>query len=356
MVRRQQIFQFAYEDLIIPFTPYIEDRGIDLYDIFFPGEIDTMRWGGDVWGYPLPPAGATTSRYWYRKDNLEEAGFDPEKPPETWQELEEAGKATTVLEGGALTKRGFSASHFQAWLYCNNGAYASEDAKTLLFNSPEGVETLEWLVNYTDEVNGGIEADSDFNASLRGGAQAADFAFYEGRETFVFYNSSLFNHFKTFSPELWDDTSRWGIALRPYNGGNSKATHHGMTGLPGNSGYVIPKGLPREMQDAAYLWAEYFGFHQEGGCFFLFEQQRPTSVRECNANPAYYDANPYWATVLKAMETDVMVPIAPVESQITALLSEAIEEAYYGVKTPQEALDWAAEQGQEVLDGFWSGG
>ena len=51
---------------------------------------------------------------------------------------------------------------FVSWLYTNNGRYASDDGRTLLFNSPEGVETLEWMINLTNSVNHGTENITDF--------------------------------------------------------------------------------------------------------------------------------------------------------------------------------------------------
>ena len=39
----------------------------------------------------------------------------------------------------------------------------------------------------------------------------------------------------------------------------------------------------------------------------------------------------------------------------TAGMRALVEEMAYGVKTPQEALDWAAEECQVLLDEFWKG-
>ena len=88
---------------------------------------------------------------------------------------------------------------------------------------------------------------------------------------------------------------------------------------------------------------------------FLFEQARPSPVKACNENPDYYAANPYWSVVLEALAIDESVPVTPVQSEIADLVTEAVDEVWFGVTTPQEALNWAHEQTQPILDKFWSG-
>ena len=99
----------------------------------------------------MPTAGGLTGLMIYNKNLLRDAGFDPEAPPQTWQELEEMAAAITVADPMGIDVLGAAAgstsiaagadAEFVAWLYTNNGKYASDDGRTLLFNSPEGVET-----------------------------------------------------------------------------------------------------------------------------------------------------------------------------------------------------------------------
>ncbi|MCD6291479.1 MAG: ABC transporter substrate-binding protein [Anaerolineae bacterium] len=353
MTPRVETYKFAHEGLIIPITEYVKASGLNVDEIFYEGEINNQRWEGELWAFPLPTAGGATGQYLYNKKLLSKAGFDPEKPPETWQELEQVAKAVTVLDEAGIQVLGADVGNFPAWLYTNNGKYCTDDARKLTFNSPEGVETLEWMVKFTNEINGGIENVNDFWEGTSD--TSADFPFYTDRVAIWFTGVWAFGHLKTWDPELWKDTNSWGAALRPYNGNNPKAAHHGVSGLQWAWGYVIPKNLPKEVQDAAYKWVEFLGTDPRGGCYFLFKQGRPSPVKKCNENPEYYKANPYWDVVLKSLESDVSVPITPVQSQIDDILNQAIQEAFYGKKDPKEALDWAAEKGQAVLDKFWSG-
>lgn len=357
MTTRPETYQFAISGLIIPIDAFVEEAGTDL-SVFYDGEIGIQYWNGQLYGLPMPSAGGLTSMFIYNKEMMADAGFDPETPPKTWQELEEMSLAITQGDPLGIDVMGASAgsgdANFVSWLYTNNGKYVTDDGRALTFNSPEGIETLEWMINFTNNVNGGVENVSDFfqDTSFPEG----DHPFYDNELAFLGVNTSFFGHYKANAPEKYDDTSHWGVMLRPYNGDNPDASHAGVTGygFSGGWAYTIPAVHPPEKQAAAYKFAEFIGVHPLGGCAFLFAQSRPSPVRECNENPAYYDANPYWATVLEGLATDTSVPITSVQGQIAEVLSNNIEEAFFGMKSAEDALNDAAAEGQAILDEFWS--
>ncbi len=357
MSTRPETYQFAISGLIIPIDSFVEESGIDL-SAFYDGEIGIQYWNGELYGLPMPSAGGLTGMFIYNKDMMRDAGFDPESPPKTWQELEEMSAVITQADPFGIDVMGTSIgsrdSDFVSWLYTNNGKYVSDDGRTLLFNSPEGIETLEWMINFTNNINDGVENVSDFfqGASFSEG----DHPFYDNEMAFLPVNTSFFGHYQVNAPEKYDDTSHWGVMLRPYNGENPDATHTGVTGygFSGGWAYTIPTAHPPEKQAAAYKFAEFIGINPLGGCAFLFAQNRPSPVRECNEDSAYYDANPYWATVLEGLATDTSVPITPVQGQIAEVLSNHIEESLFGIKSAADALNDAAAEGQAILDEFWS--
>lgn len=169
-------------------------------------------------------------------------------------------------------------------------------------------------------------------------------------------NTSFFGHYNTNDPDGYADASHWGVMLRPFNGDNADAKHTGVTGygFSGGWAYTIPAAHPPEMQAAAYKFAEWIGVHELGGCAFLFAQSRPSPVKACNENPAYYDVNPYWATVLEGLATDTPVAITPVQGQLAEILNNHVEEAFFGVKSAEEALADAQAEAQALLDEFWA--
>ena len=356
MTNRMETYQFAAQGLIIPITGYVEEAGLDL-SVFYDGEIGNQYWQGELYALPMPTAGGLTSMFLYNKQMLAEAGFDG--PPETWQEMEEMARAITVGDAMGVEVLGIdvgtNGEALVNWLYTNGGQFVSDDARTLMFNSPEGIATLEWMINFTDDINGGVENMTDYFQSQD--FTAGDHPFYRNEQAFFPINTSAFGHLNANDPEMYADTDRWGVMLRPYNGDNPDATHAGVVGFSpvGAWGYTIPAVHPPEVQVAAYKFAEFLGANTQGGCVFLYEQARPSPVRECNENPAYYEDNPYWDAVLEGLATDVSVPITPVQGQIVDILNAKVEEAFFGVKSAADALNEAAVEGQAILDEFWSG-
>ena len=302
MSTRPETYQFAINGLIIPIDAFVEAEGTDL-SVFYDGEIGIQYWNGELYGLPMPSAGGLTGMFLYNKDMLRDAGFDPENPPETWQELEEMAAAITVADAMGIDVLGASVgggdTSFVSWLYTNGGQYVSDDGRTLLYNGPEGIETLEWMINFTNNINIGTENVADLfqDTSFAQG----DHPWYEDIQAFLDINTSFFGHYNVNDPEGYADADHWGVMLRPYNGDNPDATHAGVTGygFSGGWAYTIPAAHPMEKQAAAYKFAEWIGVNELGGCAFLFAQSRPSPVKACNENPAYFDVNPYWATVLE---------------------------------------------------------
>jgi multiple sugar transport system substrate-binding protein len=360
MTTRTETYQFAYQGLIEPITGYVEASGIDPDSTFYAGEIGNQYFDGQLYTMPLPTAGGISGLYLYNKEMFRQAGLDPDHPPQTWQELEAAAAAMTETDDFGIAKLGANiilvndlSSSFAYWLYTDNGQLFSDDGRTVLFNGPQGVETLEWMVNFVNEYGGGIEAVREFMAGAPD-LTTADFPLYNELLGIEFVNVSAFGHLQNTDPEMWADTDMWGVALRPYNGENPDAKAAGVSGLAFSWGYTIPVNQSQETKDAAYAFLEFLTTSADGGCYFLFAQGRPSPVKTCNENPAYYDANPYWDVVLASLDVDVSVPITPVQGQINDILSRAVEEAFYGADA-QTVLDDAAKETQALLDEFWSG-
>ncbi len=357
MSTRPETYQFAISGLIIPIDQFVEAHATDL-SVFYDGEIGLQYWNGELYGLPMPTAGGLTGLMIYNKNMLRDAGFDPETPPATWQELQAIAEALTVADPMGIDVMGAatigSDSEFVAWLYTNGGQYVSADGRTLMFNSPEGVETLEWMVNFTNNINLGTENVADFfqDTSFSQG----DHPWYENKQAFLHINTSFFGHYNVNDPDGYADPDSWGTMLRPYNGDNPDAGHAGTTGYnySGAWAYTIPAVHPPEKQEAAFKFAEFIGVHPLGGCAFLFRQSRPSPVKECNENPAYYDVNPYWDVVLEGLAVDTPVQITPVQGQLAEILGNNIEEAYFGVKSPADALNDAQAEMQAMLDEFWA--
>lgn len=156
----------------------LDDYGFspdELAELYPEVALEPGQYDGATYAIPFITQG---SQLVYRKDYFQEAGLDPDKPPATWGELREAAIKTTVrASDGTLERAGFSGlvegvrGNFSTFLWANGGQVFSEDNTEATFNSPEGVEALEFmdeLVNTDKVVDVGFESGAPQNPIVTG--------------------------------------------------------------------------------------------------------------------------------------------------------------------------------------------
>jgi multiple sugar transport system substrate-binding protein len=121
------------------------------------GVLQGVTSGDEVWGWPTE---VNTYLLIYNKRLLSEAGYDA--PPATWDELKEMAAAISKKDDtGAVTQVGYGiitgwdSGVVHPWatlLMSNGGQYLTDDATATAFNSPEGLETLQL---YADLIESG---------------------------------------------------------------------------------------------------------------------------------------------------------------------------------------------------------
>ena len=105
------------------------------------------------------PFNSSTPVLIYNKDAFAKAGLDPEKAPQTYDELKEAAKKLTIKEGGNVKQYGFSMLNYgwffeellatQGALYVDNENGRKDATKKAVFNGKEGQKVFGML----DELN-----------------------------------------------------------------------------------------------------------------------------------------------------------------------------------------------------------
>lgn len=349
MAARAEILKFANDGLLVPITDMVTSQGLDL-TVFYPSEIGNFYWEGELYSMPMPTGGGITSLELVNFDLFTDAGKEP-VIPQTWSELEAVAKEFTEIDNKGILKiganPGTNVGAFFAWLYCNNGQIYSDDLRTVAFNSEQGVATLEWLVNFTNEINGGVQNVTDFFAGPGEATEAQPW--YNKAQLINFPNVSIFFHMQTFAPDM-----QWDMTTRPYNDSNPDATSQGLSGEEFAWGYLISNGVPEAKRDAAFKWIKKITYDADGGGWFMMQQGRPSPIKAVNEDQSYYDVNPHWDKVLQSLASDVSVNILPEHVRIRDIVNQAVQAAMFGDATPADALATAATQAQAVVDEFWS--
>lgn len=92
---------FLKNDLLQPFP---EDVEKEWDDVLIP-LAQQLKIDGKVYSLPLR---GDIYQLTYNKDMFEEAGLDPNRPPETWKEFREYAKRLVKREGGKITRVGYA--------------------------------------------------------------------------------------------------------------------------------------------------------------------------------------------------------------------------------------------------------
>jgi multiple sugar transport system substrate-binding protein len=304
-----------------PITDQYTQGGVDA--MTFDGNIVTMLFDFDV--YAL----------FYRADVFKQKGVDV---PTSWDEWTAAAKkiAEDNNGDGKCDKYCYQISadtfHWSQFLYQNGGSILNADGTQAAFNSPEGVQALEYYKGFLDDGTGiywGASA-GDRQAGLKDGriGMFTDGPYYMGI-------------MKSGAPEL---SGEWGVALAPYS--TQPGSYLGGTGLS------IPVGAQHPQE--AWTFIQYMLRPENAEKIFTIAGAAPglTAALQSKAvdkpDPYFSDQNTL-PIFLNAMSTATHFPYVSSWDSIQATMDTGIESALLGKQTPQEALDDTAAKVNDEL-------
>lgn len=121
--------------------------------------MEATKLDGEYWTIPTA---VRTLALFYNKDLFEEAGLDPDSPPETWDELADYAEKLTIGEAsGRLEQSGLAWEPSQQghhWLrdgltYQAGGQVLSDDRKTVVWgDDPAGLEAFKYWLSFPGEL------------------------------------------------------------------------------------------------------------------------------------------------------------------------------------------------------------
>jgi len=139
----------------------------------------------------------------YNRALFRQAGLDPDKPPQTWEELiADAKQLTKRAPTGGYERMGLVPIYGQGWLYLwswqEDGEVMSPDGRRCTLGNPQTVQALSALVSWYDAL-GGVDAINAFSGGF--GSDAQD-PFITGKLAMQVAGDGFMNSIARFNPDL----------------------------------------------------------------------------------------------------------------------------------------------------------
>ncbi len=309
--------------------------------LFYDAELAVYTFANTL--ITLPATVAANAQFvWWNKDLFRRAGLDPEQGPRTWSQAQEMALKLTRREGDGFTQLGFDpgvppaeslgGNEFIRWLYHNGGTVWSDDARKVTFNSPAGIETLEWL-QQTVTRQGSYAAAREVSRIT---------GFLKGTVAMLVGPDNTGSQLMT-NPQ--GQSIAWGVSLLPINDRNAKAKVQ--TPAVAGHGYGVPRDAKNV--EGGWLLTKTLTATNIACSFITKEQLRFSPLRQC-AEIAEVKDRPEFKVFTAAVQAGVNVPPTSASVAIAALLAKATTAVLSGQNSAKDALDNAAREAQVELD------
>lgn len=340
---RTWVIAFGSRGALVPLNKYIESDKVDL-NAYFPGAIGECEYQGKYYSLPF---NTDVHPLYYNRTMFEEVGLDPNKPPKTWKELEEYARRLTVIENGVAKKLGFAPNlgnvSFVDFLWPAGGKLVSKDKKKIIFNDEAGLRTLEWLLNFTDNISGGIATVAAFKTAAQNPTTfETAWAMMNNQLAMSIEVATPLVTFAQYAPDLDFD-----VANPPIPEGGELITEMG------GFGFCIPRDCPNP--ETAWKFVKWTA-SKEAQLKFSALGEPPlgggglTVRKDVSEHAPFYTLQPKWAKLVAMESFGRFWPTTPITGEMQTELKDMIDSVLYHKKSPKEALDYAAKKLQEALD------
>ncbi len=265
----------------------------------------------------------------YNADLLKEQQL---KVPQTWDDLVTVAKALTKEKGGRVVRYGFAVrptvEYFTTLMLTNGGAFFGPGEKEFAFNSPAGVEALQFLVDVVLTHKA---------AYVLPGLPEGDF----GAGKVAMYLATTPG--LAFAKAAVAGTFTIGLAPPPFK--RVRATL-----LTGTNVGIAARATP-EQQAAAWKYLKFITGTTGTTRWSLRTFSMPVrrSARDSTLMQVYLRDHPEHAAGLDSLAFARTDPSIAEWDEVREILGGAVEEALLGKRTAQQALDDATTKANRLL-------
>jgi sn-glycerol 3-phosphate transport system substrate-binding protein len=329
------MFTLIDEDAIVPVDGFVKtDADRAWLKSFFPAFMMNSQTDGKTWGVPFQRS--TVVLYW-NKEAFKEAGLDPDKPPQTWDEQVEFAKKLTKRDAaGNVTQWGLQvpSSGFPYWLFqgftTQNGVELMNQAgDTTFYDKPEVVQALQYWVDLSTKhkvMSPGV---------IEWGTTPKDF--FERKTAMMWTTTGNLTNVRA------NAKFDFGVAMLP--AGKRRGSPTG-----GGNFYIFKKSTPAQQEAAATFikWITTPERAAQWGIDTGYVAVRPDSW-ETPAMKKYVEGFPA-AAVARDQLPHAVAELSTHENQrVTKALNDGLQAALTGAKTPEQAMKDAQAEAVRIL-------
>lgn len=331
------MFTLIDEGAIVPIDGLAGADGRQWLDGFYPAFMENSRTGGKTWGVPFQRS--TIVMYW-NKELFKEAGLDPDKAPQNWDELVSYAKKLTKTDasgnvstwGVKIPSSGFPYWLFQGLTTPNDTILMNEAGTETYFDKPGSIEALQYWVDLSAKhkvMPGGV---------IEWGTTPKDF--FERKAAIVWTTTGNLTNIRT------NAQFPFGVAMLP-----AKKRRGSPTG--GGNFYVFDKTSPEERQAAMKFirWATQPQRAAQWSIATGYVAVTPAAW-ETDEMKKYVQEVPQ-ATVARDQLQYSVAELSTHENQrVTKALNDGLQAALTGSKSPADAMKDSQREADRILRAY----
>lgn len=336
-----QRFSMYVQDAAIFLDDFIAADGAEgqaYIDDFLSGFMEDSYVEGKIISIPFQ---RSTMILFYNKDAFREVGLDPNRPPQTWDELVEYSKKLTKVGSDGNVQRygvGLALNSGSAqWAFTgfalqnseNGENLMSDDGKQIYFDTPGNVEALQFW----------CDLQTKYKVMQPGIVQWTDLPgqFLSGKVAMIYHTTG------NLGVVSQDAKFEFGTAFLPGNKRPAAPT--------GGGNFYISKGISPARQKMAWEFIKFATSTERAAQWNIDTGYVATrkSALETPQMKAYYEKLP------QARVAFDQIPISKPEltsydsTRMWRILNDSIQSAITGEKTPAQALKDAQAEADQVM-------
>jgi sn-glycerol 3-phosphate transport system substrate-binding protein len=336
---------------VAPVQDFIDRENYDLSN-FEPRVLDYYRVGDRLYSMPF---NLSSPVLYYNKNDFREVGLDPEKPPQTLEDVKAYSEKLLQKDNSGNVTRSGIALDVMPWhleqmlakagaLYVNNGNGRDGRATEAVFNGPEGKAIFEW---WADMVKSGLAFNVGRNPTYSDGL----LAIASGRASMTITTSAALRSIFDVIEAGGAQGVELGVGPMP----GPQSPDGGV--IVGGASLWIVKARPEAEQEAAWKFIRFLVEPEQQATWYAGSGYFPIR-RDAFDEPAAKEAEAHYPYLRvapqqlqqgarnRATQGFLLGPFSKIRSEVVAT---AIESMILTDTPPDEAIDKAASDATQAI-------